>query len=401
MSQINSPLLIVYADETRQLVAENLVSHMGIESSHIVEGILRAKDEIGALPAPPNYIAVDIGNRGADIIEELDMLAEVCHPQTKVVITGATNDIGLYRTLIDRGIVEYHPYPSNASELAASLQKDKQSKQGQALPVKKGFAAGFLAAASGDGASTAALNTAYVLANEFNKSVALVDLDYQFGMIARHLDLKAPYGIRELLEYPDRGVDASLLNKMLVPYGNNLHIVAAPQDLRKLPNVRSEQIVELLDVLRSQFDFVLFDIQHVWVDWIASLIGKLDHNVVVSQLWLRSLTHVTRMMAAWTDLGISSQDMSLVINRSGSRFKEGMSADDFQRVSGLHIDCYLPNDTRTMMESEAEGKTIVEIGKSPLASGLRDVAGKLHALHTGEPFEPTSAKKRGLLGMIS
>ena len=401
MSQPTDSLIVIYADESRQLDATGLASQLNTETTpHIAEGILKAKDDIETRQSPPQYIAIDIGHRKEDVFEELSFLSQACDAHTKVVVVGAANDISFYRALIDQGATEYYPYPCDLKQIATALLKAPALRGGLSQNTDKhGFAVGFMSAASGDGASTVALNTAYLLANKFNHSVVLVDLDYQFGMIARHLDLQAPYGIRELLEHPDRGVDSALLNKMMVSYGNNLQIVAAPAELRKLPNVPSHQIVELLGVLRSQFDFVLFDIQHVWVDWIESLVGKLDHHMVVSQLWLRSLTHVTRIMACLGELGINNDRVSVAMNRSGSRFKEALSADDFERVSGLEIDFYLPNDTRTIVESENYGKTVIELGHSELGNSLEAIAGHLHSLHTGEPYDQgKSRKKKGLIG---
>lgn len=399
---MSQTLTVIYANDRKELVAQELASALAIEDPIILDGILIAKDEIEAANIIPEYVVIDIGQRREDVLDELDILANVCNANTKVIVTGSVNDIGFYRALIQRGIVEYFPYPVNEAHIAAALvEANNASKKINLDGGKEGFAVGIMSAASGDGASTVAMNTAYLLANKYNQSVVLVDLDYQFGMIARHLDLKAPYGIRELLEYPDRGVDAALLNKMLIPYGKNLKIVAAPDELRRLPNVRSEQIVELLEVLRSQFDFVLFDIQHVWVDWIASLLTKLDHNVVITQQWLRSLTHVTRLMSSWTDLGIGQKRVSLVMNRSGSRLKEALSIEDFQRVSGLNINFYLPNDTRTIIESENEGKTVIELGSTSMEQELNAIAEHIYTLHKGEPvFQEKAEKKKGLFGFI-
>lgn len=399
---MSTSLTVIYADAHQEVVASELAAELGLEEPIIIDGMLHAKDKIDAGAVVPEFILIDIGYRKEDILEEVDILATSCTADTKVVLCGGINDISFYRAIISRGVLEYYPYPADVKAIANTFQSTPgKAQQLNINQGKEGFAIGFMSAASGDGASTVALNTAYLLANKYNQSVVLVDLDYQFGMIARHLDLKAPYGIRELLEHPDRGVDAALLNKMLVSYGKNLKIVAAPNELRKLPNVRSEQIVELLDVLRSQFDFVLFDIQHVWVDWIASVITKLDHNVVIAQQWLRSLTHVTRLMSSWTDIGISSKHVSLVMNRSGSRMKEALSIDDFQRVSGLHIDFYLPNDTRTIIESENQGKTVIELGSSQLEEELNVIADHMYALHSGQPVEKiVAAKKKNLFSFI-
>ena len=406
MSPNQEKVYIIYAHDSHQADAPMLVQALGSDvESRSIKGILKAKDAIENEPQSPKYIVIDIGGHDTSVLEELDMLAQVCTPSTRVVVMGSVNDIGFYRALMDRGVLEYYPYPCDYAQIAAALQKERI----EAAPVmsesasgKSGLAVGFMSAASGDGSSTLALNTAYLLAEQFNHSVVLVDLDYQFGMAARQLDLKAPYGVRELLSNPDRGVDAALLNKVMVPYGSRLKIIAAPSELLELPRVRPEQMTELVNVLRAQFDFVIFDMQRVWVDWISSLMSQLDHRMLVSQLWLRSLTHVTRMMACWGELGIHADDVSLVMNRSGSRFKEAMSAEDFERISGLSTKFYLPNDTRTTATAEDQGKTIIEIGDSELNSKINVIAGYLHAQYTGQEFKSEdSGKKKGLLGFLN
>ncbi len=259
-----SSLLIIYADSAGAISADAIGTLLQDTPEIVRDGISAAKAALLARHTPPKYIVIDIGNRQADVLTELDALAEACEVGVRVVVTGTINDVGFYRSLIQRGIVEYFAAPVDLSQMVHALtdysSASPLSRSAKEQPQKNGYAIGFVSAASGDGASTVALNTAYLLATKFNKSVVLVDLDYQFGMVARHLDLKAPYGIRELLEYPERGVDAALVNKMLVPYGKNLKIIASPPDLRKLPAVRGEQMVDLLHVLRSQFDYVIFDV---------------------------------------------------------------------------------------------------------------------------------------------
>src|SRR5262249_14734410 len=122
----------------------------------------------------------------------------------------------------------------------------------------------FMSAASGDGASTIALNTAYALATEYRKSVVLVDMDYQFGMVAKNLDLTTPFGIKELFEHPDRGIDSTLIERMIAAYGNTrMKIIAAPNQLLTLPEIRAEVIRDLINILRKEYDVVVLDLPHI------------------------------------------------------------------------------------------------------------------------------------------
>src|ERR1700687_705426 len=55
----------------------------------------------------PNLLIVETRLSGSAAIDELDRLAEVCDPTTKVVIVGRSNDVELYRELMRRGASEY------------------------------------------------------------------------------------------------------------------------------------------------------------------------------------------------------------------------------------------------------------------------------------------------------
>jgi Flp pilus assembly CpaE family ATPase len=55
----------------------------------------------------PNLLIVETRLQGKTAVDEIDRLAEVCDPTTKVVIVGRVNDVELYRELMRRGVSEY------------------------------------------------------------------------------------------------------------------------------------------------------------------------------------------------------------------------------------------------------------------------------------------------------
>ncbi len=368
----HSPLMAVLARESDVEFAHQLATAMGYSVADIVLGTpLDAAFALAARANSPKFILIDIGERVADVLPEIDQMAEHCVEGTRVVVVGSANDIHFYRQLRSRGVIEYFPRPARVSDVRAALVATgpDNEKRGQVISV--------MSAASGDGASTVALNTAYALAAQFNKSVVLVDMDYQFGMVAKNLDITSPYGIREVMEHPERGIDATLLERMVVRYRDALSIVAAPNELRTLPVVPPELIRDMIGVLRSKFDIVVLDVPHLWTPWTAAAISSANAYLMVAQLWLRSVTHASRLLRAWGELGIDSAQLGLVVNRSGAKFKEAVSVKDFERVCGVSITHYLANDIRTVIGAENQGCTVMELGTSQLQRQLRDLAGGL------------------------
>ena len=111
---------------------------------------------------------------------------------------------------------------------------------------------------------------------------------------------------------------------------------------------------------------------------------------MVAQLWLRSVTHSSRMLKSWRDIGTNPDKISVVINRSGAKYKEGVTQRDYERVCTTEIKFQLANETRAVVTAENQGKTVVEVGNSQLATQFRDLAGYLISLRDGKPFVPTA-----------
>ena len=79
----------------------------------------------------PNLLIVETRLSGQPALEELDRLAEVCDPTTKVVVVGRVNDVELYRELMRRGASEYLVAPLNPLhliEVISGLYLDPQAQ---------------------------------------------------------------------------------------------------------------------------------------------------------------------------------------------------------------------------------------------------------------------------------
>lgn len=392
-----SPLMVVLQDASEHEFATQLATAMGYGYADVVIG--QPSDAAGLIQArgvSPTYILLDIGSLPpAEVISQIDYMAQFCDAHTRVVVVGAVNDINLYRELKMRGVIEYFTRPVEIPSLRSALMTQnpesattltRHSSRKEECSVVT-----FMSAASGDGSSTAALNTAYALAHEFGQPTVVIDMDYQFGMIARNLDQSSQFGIKDIFEYPDRIIDSTLIEKMLVSHQTepNLKVIAAPIELRVLPSIKPEVIRNLITTLKSQFKFIIIDLPHIWSPWVAAALGEANHCVIVAQLWLRSVTHSSRLLKSWREIGIDThKGVSVVINRSGAKFKEAITEKDYERVCGVEIKFALANDTKAIVTAENQGKTVTELENSALATEFRDLAGYLISIRDGVAYVP-------------
>jgi pilus assembly protein CpaE len=371
----NNPVMAIIAHLSDEAFARQVIDrNNGIEPIIVIGTPLDAIYTISNLPTPPRYLLIDIGERSEDILPEIDNIAEYCEPGTKVVVIGSINDVNFYRELKDRGVAEYFTRNARPEDIRNVLFKETLTTT-KSKNNKNGDVVSFMSAASGDGSSTVALNTAYSLATDYEKSVVLVDMDYQFGMIAKNLDLATPFGIKELFDNPDRGIDATLIERMIVPYrDSNLKIIAAPNQLNYIPAVHNDLIFTLINTLKSEYDIVIIDLPHLWNPLVSNVLLQSKHTVMVAQLWLRSITHASRLINGWRSVGVKNTQISMVANRTGAKFKEAVTASDFERVCSIAFSCQLVNDTKSIMAAENNGKTLLEGTACDLSRQFRKFA---------------------------
>lgn len=376
---LHSPVMAVLPEDADPNFANQIANALGYPYADIVFGSpMNAAVAISMRDRSPAYIIIDIGTRTGEVINEIDQMAESCDAGTRVIVIGRINDIKFYRELTQLGVLEYFTHPADLQEVKAALMAGRGGAVGDGKRVIT-----FMSAASGDGSSTLAMNVAYSLANDFHKRTVLVDMDYQFGMVAKNLDLNTQFGIKEIFDHPDRGVDPTLVRRMISPYGDNLSVISAPEELKYLPEMNPETIRSLITTLTTEFDCVVMDLPHIWSSWTAAAISASTNIVLVSQLWLRSITHAARLLGLWRNMGISDEMITVAINRSGAKFKEGISERDFERVCSHAINHNVANDIKTIVAAESQGQMIMEVSQSTLASQLKALAALLMGMSIG------------------
>ena len=112
---------VTIASEDRRLAKAHVSVHMG--------GAQAAVAHYQESPTP-NLIIIESRLPRAEIIGELDKLAESCDAGTKVLIVGHANDVLLYRELLKRGVSEYLIAPIDAMHtvrlsLANAVMRDQ------------------------------------------------------------------------------------------------------------------------------------------------------------------------------------------------------------------------------------------------------------------------------------
>jgi pilus assembly protein CpaE len=318
----------------------------------------------------PNLLIVETRLNGQAALEELDKLAEVCDPTTKVIVVGRVNDVELYRELMRRGASEYLVAPLNPLhliEVISGLYLDPE-----AAPI--GRVVAFLGARGGAGSSSLAHNVGWCIAEELSINTTIVDLDLPFGTTGLDFNEEPTQGVPDALSAPER-LDDVLLDRLLVKHGDHLSIFGTTAVLDREIEAGVDAFESVLEAVRQSTPCVIVDLPHVWTPWVkATLIGA-DDIVIVATPDLASLRNAKNIVELLRQHRPNDTLPRLVINQVGVAKRPEIPAKDFAETLGLEPALVLPFDPQLFGQAANNGQMLNEIApKSPTAAGIRRLA---------------------------
>ncbi len=327
----------------------------------------------------PNLLIVETKLSGQDALEELDRLAEVCDPSTKVVVVGRVNDVELYRELMRRGASEYLVAPLaplQVSEVIAGLYCDPGAK-----PVGKVIA--FIGARGGVGSSTIAHNVAWCVAEELAIHTTVVDFDLAFGTAGLDFNDEAGQGVAEALSSPER-LDDVLLDRLLIKRGDHLALFTAPASLERDYDAGPEAYETVIDVTRNSSPCVIVDLPHAWSPWIRNCLVAADEIVIVATPDLASLRNAKNMMELVRHARPNDAPPRLLINQANTPKRPEIPAKDFAETMGVEPVAVLGYDAALFGQAANNGQMLLELApRAAISEGVRHLARALTGRDAG------------------
>src|SRR5579885_10061 len=202
-SGVRSPaptVQVFVRDQDSQTSIKQALGNLNVQDARFVSGNIETAISVLAQKPSPRLLIVDISD-DADPVARVNALADVCEPNTGVIVIGNRNDIVLYRDLRNAGVSEYFfkPLVSNlvtqaCSHVLSGVAEPRSARTGKLIFV--------IGVRGGVGATTIAVNTAWSLAETRQRWVMLLDLDLQGGDAALQLDETPSHALREALDHP-------------------------------------------------------------------------------------------------------------------------------------------------------------------------------------------------------
>ncbi len=301
-----------------------------------------------------NAVIVDLQGCGLAELEALQALVEHVDGVTPILAVVENFDAGTLRVLMQMKISDF-VLKSDDSIKILTASVDTVNAAGSSGAGSEAEIITFMPAAGGVGTTTLALQTGSLLhqASKTNgKSTCVVDLNLQHGQCAEYLDIEPRFDAYAIDNAPER-LDRHLLEVMLSTHDSGLSLVAAPSNPTDMQSFKPEVVVQLLDLVASNFDNVIIDMPRFWLPWTDAVIQGSSRLYVVSDMTLPCIRQTQRLVSAIVDRQGVEQNPKVVINRfeHNSNFSGGLKNSDFEKAFGEHYVGGIANNYRLVREA--------------------------------------------------
>jgi len=346
------------------------------------------------------------------------------HPSRPIVLLAPIGTNGYLRAAFVSGVDDVVALPAEpgaeidpllVDQLTFALEKAVVRKRDLSAerPSLDGRVICVLGTKGGSGKTLTAVNLGAALANR-GHSVALVDLDLQFGDLALAMGLRPERTIYDLVR-SGGSLDAEKLRDFMVEHPSGAKALLAPLRPDHAAFVQVPFLREVIRLLRETHQYVVIDTPPNFTPEVIAAVDMSSDVLMVAMRDTLSLKNTKLGLETLERMDYDRRAVRILLNRANT--KVGIDRQDVLGILGRDVDVLIPSH-RDITRSINQGLPIALVsgngtGKAfrgladlyrdePNASGRRNGAGKAHKPRTPEDTteEPRAAPqpRRRLLG---
>jgi pilus assembly protein CpaE len=332
-------------------------SQIGLD---VIKGRLSEREEIDVESA--SVVVADLDGGDEAEMQALDRLVTRIGSWPPVVAITQVLDGGVARRLMQMRVADFLVKPVPPVELVQTCARVAKKPANTDSTEAQIFT--YLPAVGGAGVTTLAVQTAMLLLNSGARgktATCLVDLDFQHGACADYLDIEPRLNLGEIEPRPER-LDRQLLEVMLSQHASGLAVVAAPNRPAEMRSFDPDVVTRLLDLVSSNFDYVVFDMPRTWFSWTDSVLLGSNKLFIVTETTVPGLRHAKQLVEAIRERLGDGPRPQVIINRFEQKlFSAGLRRSDVEQAIGDAFAASIPNHYNLVREAIDRGVPLEEI----------------------------------------
>lgn len=312
-------------------------------------------------------------------LKEASMLLDL-DPDLAIVLVAGTITAPLLKAALRAGLKDVIETPLSAPKVNDTLSQVErhQRRAATAAPTpvpqpqaEEGLVITVMSAKGGSGKTVVATNLAILLAREAgDKRVAIVDADLQFGDVGLVLQLEPKLTLVNAAHELHR-LDDSLLDSIMVRHPSGLKVLAAPLEPAFADEVSTAAMTEILQRLRSVFDYVVVDTASLLDELLLSILERSDQVLLVVDMDLPSIKNAKLALETLRLLKFPSGKIRLVLNRGNAKVR--LDTGEIERSLQMKVAAVVPSDAMVPASVNEGVPVVVSNPKSRVAKGFESV----------------------------
>lgn len=345
-------------------LARTALSHVGFPAGPS-DSILRQLQDQHA-----EVVLVDIDAQNPQRAIRTIELIHASTPDVTIFAVGEMNQPTIIVSAMRAGAREFLDHNATREALVEAFTRFSATLSRAQRSSSKARVLTFLNAKGGAGTTTTAVNTAVAL-QEAHGRVVLVDFA-PIGHTALQLNLRPQFTLVDALQNLHR-MDGSLLDGLMTPYRNGLHLLAGAQQPHNAVPTASE-LARLFDLLVGQYHFVVID-GSGRMDATMQMICDLSNAVLmVAQTDVVSLWSAGRIQSFLQE-GAGRDRLRLVLNR----YKKipGFTDEDVEKATNCKVLWKIPNNFQVIGPAIDKGNPVAAQGNHEIGRSYQGLAAEL------------------------
>jgi len=358
---------------------QSVILNTCVESTHLARTVL---SQIGFPAGPSDAILRQLQDQRAEVVlvdidprnpQRAVRVIELIHasiPDITIFAVGEMNQPQMIVSAMRAGAREFVDRAASHEALSEAFDRFTASLSRAQRSSSQARVFTFLNAKGGVGATTTAVNTAVAL-QEAHGRVVLVDFA-PIGHAALQLNLRPQFTVIDAVQNLHR-MDVSLLDGLMTPYRNGLHLLAGAQQ----PNLAiptAAELAHLFDVLVRQYHFVVLDCSGRMDGTIQTICDLSNAVLLVAQTDVVSLWSASRIHGFLQE-GAGRDRLRIVLNR----YKKipGFTDEDVEKATNCKVLWKVPNNFQVIGPAIDKGSPVATQGNHEVGRSYQGLAAEL------------------------
>ena len=325
----------------------------------------------------PDVVLMELPAQATSVMEFVRQIRTE-FPSTGIILSAHEASPDLILSSMRAGAQEFVARPIDEAELEKAIDHIKRLTNGSGHSARRrGRVIAVATPKGGTGATSFTANLGLALNSRTHSKIALVDMSFTFGDLGVMFDAAPKYSLVDAMV--EGSLDETKLRSIMVSHETGLHILNVAASPEVAEEVTRQQVVELMGMLTTMFDFVIVDVGRQLDDRTVEVLELADSIMLICELDIPTVRNTVCFTALMEKLKIEREKTHLIINRYHK--KSRLSFEDVETLVGRKVFWSIPNDFLPMSIGIDRGVPAVnDAPKSKVAKSYLDLADRIHEL---------------------